>query len=287
MRAIASIFLVLTLFLIGDCSSFPEYTLSEQSPPINAKRKARLLSGFFGLDNAIPIQAMGIWSEAPGKDGLPLVISHEIDPLTLDSRDFQITTKQNQILSASFAMFRPAMEAFELRTILLLGEFGNYPDNEPVEVKIIGDLFTRDGQNLKGQKIKVTPLSEGPFLVYSEYFRFGSGYPYHANLRGKDCPLSETAMIVRAVWSGGVRASDGQELGERELSKFKVTFIENGKNHLVSPFKLADLDDNDNNIDLCLSQKGIPISIEVEENTAIDPRGDKNPKTRVNIESRW
>ena len=36
---------------------------------------------------------------------------------------------------------------------------GSTPDNEPVEVEIVGELKTRDGQELKGQKVAVTPLA--------------------------------------------------------------------------------------------------------------------------------
>jgi hypothetical protein len=46
-------------------------------------------------------------------------------------------------------------------------------------------------------------------------------------------------------------------------------------------------DDNDNNIDLCLDESGIPILLQVNEKVAIDPRGDKNPETKVAIKSRW
>ena len=56
---------------------------------------------------------------------------------------------------------------------------------------------------------------------------------------------------------------------------------------LVNPFLLADLNDNDNNIDLCIKEPGIPLHLRVNENIAIDPRDDKNPKTEVEIISRW
>ena len=56
---------------------------------------------------------------------------------------------------------------------------------------------------------------------------------------------------------------------------------------VVTPFKLADLRDNDNNIDLCLKTKGTPIYVSADAEIAIDPRGDKNPKTGLEIVSRW
>lgn len=93
--------------------------------------------------------------------------------------------------------------------------------------------------------------------------------------------------MVKVVWSGGVRAINGKELGENELIDFTVTLVNGSETTKVHPFKLADLGDNENNIDLCLKQSGIPILVEVNENIAIDPNNDKNPKTQVKVVSRW
>ena len=279
--------LFLLLLMILGCNQLPDYILSKQNPEINKTRKAVLLSAFFGLDNAMPNKSIGIWREAPGKDGMPLVFSHEIDPTTLSPNVFQITTKKRDKLNADFATFKPAIEEFELRTILLIGEFGNAPDNEPVEVAIIGDLKTRDGQSYTGQKISVTPLADGPFFSYAEYFSFDNDYPYREKGRGCDCPKTETEIVVRTVWAGGVRAANGEELGENELSSFTITLLQNSDTLKVHPFQIADLDDNDNNIDLCIKEKGTPILVEAKEGIAIDPRGDKNPYTKINVIGRW
>lgn len=87
-----------------------------------------------------------------------------------------------------FPLLRSALEEFELRTILLLGEFGNFPENKPVEVRIINDLRSRDGQSFQGQKISVPSLAEGPVLSYAEHFELGPDYPYNETERGTDCP---------------------------------------------------------------------------------------------------
>ena len=84
-----------------------------------------------------------------------------------------------------------------------------------------------------------------------------------------------------------MRAFDGKELGERENEKFKVTLLVDDEELTAFPFKLADLNDSDNNVDLCLKEKGIPISVEVERGIAVDPRGDLNPDTKINVLSRW
>ena len=279
--------LFILLLLILGCKQLPNHILSKENPEINKTRKAKLISAFFGLDNAMPQKSMGIWSKAPGKDGMPLVFSHEIDPTTLNPDAFLITTQRGDKLNVAFATFKPAIEAFELRTILLIGEFGNTPNNEPKEVKIVGDLKTRDGQNLKGQKIEVTPLTNGPFISYAEYFMLDKEYPFREKGSGCDCPKTETEMVIRTVWAGGVRATNGKELGKKELTSFSITLIQNSDTIKVHPFHIADINDNDNNIDLCIKEKGIPILVEAKENIAIDPKGDKNFKTKIKVIGRW
>ena len=50
----------------------------------------RLLSAFFGLDNSLPFGANRLCLGAWEKDGMPVVLSHTIDPETLQSEDFRV-----------------------------------------------------------------------------------------------------------------------------------------------------------------------------------------------------
>ena len=279
--------LFLLILLSTSCLRVPQYVLSEEVPAVDKTREAKMLSAFFGLDNKLPPRSRFIWKGAPGQDGMPIVFSHEIDPETLDASDFQITTQKGEILGIEYASYRPAVEEFELRTLLLIGEYGNHPDNEPAEVEIVGELKSRDGQNLKGQKITVTPLLDGPFISYAEYFTLDEDYPYVKKGGGCDCPKEETKVVVRVVWSGGVRSKEGEELGDAELEHFHVKLLLEGDTIVVNPFQLADLSDNENNIDLCIKEAGIPISVKADGNIAIDPNDDLNAVTEVDIISRW
>jgi len=261
--------------------------LSASVPEIDKTRETKILTAFFGLDNGLTFRARAIYRKAQGKDGMPLVFSHELDPKTLQGADFAVTTKNGKVFIVEAASFLPANEEFELRTVLLIGEYGNYPDNPAVSVEVVGDLMARTGQNFKGQRVQVIPLEEGPVLSYAEYFTLDENYPYIAKGKGCDCPKEATKTVVKAVWSGGVRAVNGKELGEPEMDDFIVTLVNGSDTIKVTPFKLADLGDSENNIDLCLKQAGIPILVEVKENIAIDPNNDKNPKTQVKVLSRW
>ncbi len=279
--------LITGIFVCCDDRNPRKLYLSTSVPEIDKTRDAKILTAFFGLDNGLTQRARAIYQNAPGQDGMPLVFSHELDPNTLDGADFAVTTENGTIFEVEAASLLPANEEFELRTVLLIGEYGNHPDNPPVSVKIVGDLMARTGQNFKGDSIMVIPLEEGPVLSYAEYFTIDEEYPYVETGAGCDCPKEETKMVVKAVWSGGVRAVNGEELGENEIDDFTVTLIQSSDTLKVTPFQLADLGDNENNIDLCLKQSGIPILVQVNENVAIDPNDDKNPMTEVEVLSRW
>ena len=73
----------------------------------------------------------------------------------------------------------PANENGENRTVLLLGEFGTPVTNPPVEIRIVGDLFTTDPlsgesacpaiMNLNGiTTTNVIPLADGPSLFFAQ-----------------------------------------------------------------------------------------------------------------------
>jgi len=291
-------FFVISFFIVeilSGCNTLQKYSynrkreirLSDSIPEIDKTREVKILTVFFGLDNALNRLSRFLYKNAPGQDGMPIVFSHELDPSTLDAADFEVTTQNGEVFQIEAVTLLPAEEEFELRTVLLIGEYGNYPDNPPVLLKVVDDLMTRTGVNYKGQSKEVIPLEEGPILSYAEYFTLDEDYPYVESGGGCDCPKEGTNMVVKAVWAGGVRAVDGDELGESELDDFNVTIVNGADTSIVNPFQFADLDDNDNNIDLCLAQEGIPILVQVNENVAIDPNDDANPKTEIEVVSRW
>jgi len=264
-----------------------EIRLSATVPAIDKTREAKILTVFFGLDNALPRTARVMYKNAFGKDGMPIVFSHEIEPSTLDPSDFEIKTKNGKAFPVEAVSLMPAEEEFELRPVLLIGEYGSYPDNPPISLEIVDDLMSRTGVNFKGQTKEIIPLPEGPILSYAEYFTFDEEYPYIKEGLGCDCPIEKTSTVVKVVWAGGVRALNGEELGEKERDAFEVALVRGADTITVTPFQLADLSDNDNNIDLCLAESGMPIKVTVKENIAIDPHDDPNPRTEIEVVSRW
>ena len=111
------------------------WSASNDSP----NSSASLLSAFFGLDNALPFRANLLCLGASGLDGMPVVLSRTIEPDSLQPEDFQIVTKSEVIHSPHCVTLRPAQDAGELRTVLLIGEFGNVDDDPPALVRVVGD----------------------------------------------------------------------------------------------------------------------------------------------------
>jgi len=136
---------------------------------------AKLLSAFFGLDNALPFRANALCLGASGKDGMPVVLSHTIDPETLEAEDFQIVTHAGVRRAPHCVTLRPAQDPGELRTVLLIGEFGDALDDPPEIVRVVGELLSDQvttpvgGQvNFQGAQVAVTSLDAGPSLVLAE-----------------------------------------------------------------------------------------------------------------------
>lgn len=287
LRILAFLLIVIISLLVIIKVMTPPILLSKNIPDIDKTREAKVLSAFFGRDNDLPLRSVLLSWSAPGNDGMPVIFSQEVDPSSLDPSYFEITTESGKKFKPKDITLNPANEEFELRTVLMVGELGDHPEDKPISLKITGDIMSRSGQSYNGQTVAVTPLPDGPFISYAEHFIIDSDYPYVEKGRGCDCPREKTTQVVRLVWSGGVRATSGAELGESDRDAHTVSLIQGTDTIQVKPFMLADLKDNDNNIDLCLKESGTPFKVSVEAGTVIDPRDDANDYTESVIVSRW
>ena len=128
-------------------------------------REAALLSAFFGIDNGLPrVANKGICPGAAAQDGMPVIFSHEIDVDTLQAGDFRVVAESGAVGEILCVTPAPAADAGELRTILIVGEFGS-AENQPVNVEIVGNLLSKDGQlNFIGAVVTVTALEKGPTI---------------------------------------------------------------------------------------------------------------------------
>ncbi|MCY3927398.1 MAG: hypothetical protein OXG81_03895 [Acidobacteria bacterium] len=246
---------------------------------------ARPLSAFFGLDNALPGVANILCQGASGQDGMPIVLSHTVDAETLQAEDFRIVTRSGSERTPICSTLRPASDPGELRTVLLIGQFGDAASDPPAKVLIVGDLFsdgvTGDPVNFRGTETSVTPLDAGPSLVLAEVVPEDG---WSTESRGSACPEG-IQQVVRATWAGGVRLPDGDDAGDAERALYRVTVKRpDGSTDEIVPAALADLGDNDNNHLLCLDTSAPAISVSFPGGHLVDPNQDLNPDTRVAVD---
>lgn len=263
----------------------PQPTVMPATLDANAE-PARLLSAFFGLDNGLPFGANRICLGASGQDGMPVVLSHTIDSETLQPEDFRVLTRSGDERTPICVTLRPATDAGEHRTVLLIGEFGDAADDPPVTVLIVDDLLsdgvTGDQVNFRGTQTPVTPLEAGPALVLAEVVPEDE---WSIPGRGSACPAG-TQQVVRATWAGGVRLPNGDDAGEAERALYRV-IVESpdGSRGVIAPAALADLGDNDNNHRLCLDTADPAVSVAFPAGHLVDPNQDLNPDTIIAVTS--
>jgi len=252
-------------------------------------QSALLLSAFFGLDNGLPLGANLICLGASGQDGMPVVLSHTIDPETLQPEDFQIVTRSGVEYTPHCLTLRPASDPGELRTVLLIGEFGNASDDPPVSVHVVDDLLSDgsllgntgpDPVNFRGTQVPVTPLEAGPSLVLAELVPDSE---WSIKTRGTACPVG-IQQVVRVTWAGGVRLPNRDELGDEERRLYRVTVKRgDGSSDEIAPAELADLGDRDNNHLLCLDTSDPAVSVSFPAGHLVDPNRDLNPDTHIAV----
>ena len=98
------------------------------------------------------------------------------------------------------------------------------------------------------------------------------------------CPTDGVVQIVRATWNGGVTLKDGEEITNANRDLYEVTVQSaDGQTREIAPFALGDLDDGDNNHELCLDTADKPISIFFPGGHFTDPNDDLNPETTISI----
>jgi hypothetical protein len=251
--------------------------------------QGKLLSAFFGLDNGLPFGTNAWICRGGGNaDGMPVIFDNEVDVRTLQAGDFRVVTESGVVGEVTCVTLFPAIDSGELRTALLVGEFGSATDDPPATVEIVGNLFSiNQSHNFKTAKIDVTPLLPGPTLIRAEIVpqvqwqigkEAGTGRG-----SGRGCPQG-TTQIVRVVWAGGVVKVDDEEPGEAERLLYQVTLEQSdGSSNIVTPFALADLGDGDNNHLLCLDVTGTPGVVSFPAGYLVDPNHDLNPDTSVAV----
>jgi hypothetical protein len=225
---------------------------------------------------------------APGRDGIPIHFETEIGGPVLPE-DFVVRGKNGDVRPVLCATFDPSDDAGDRRSILLVGEFGD-ADDQPVSVEIVGDIRSLDSTlSYRRASATMTPLEAPPALILAEVVpqaewdldNPGTPIPWGG---GTGCPSEGTQQVLRVVWGGGVRAVGGAEVTEAEWSNYVVTVRrENGGLASVRPFAVGDLNDGDNNHELCLNVQGEPLAVRIPAGLLEDPNDDVNEASRIRV----
>ncbi|MBC8073784.1 MAG: hypothetical protein IAG13_36030 [Deltaproteobacteria bacterium] len=235
----------------------------------------RILSAFFGLDDSLPISAATLCKGAAGQDGMPVTFSRRVSVTDVPASAFRVHTAAGETHTPLCATLSPATEDTERHTVLLVGQFGGEPNDPPAEVEVVSDLPLEGGTSALGLTGPVTPLIAGPTLLI--------GLRFDPADIASDCPAG-TKSVVQVTWAGGVSAPGGGDLGELQRIRHRVLLADGGGGAMeVIPTALADLADNDNYVQLCINEGLTPLSVRVEANTVVDPRGDLNPTTTIEL----
>ena len=144
MRILFKLFTVILLFSCNKKEDSQEQDTNDCiGEYIVEERQDTLVSAFFGLDNALP--SLLLCNQQVGLlDGMPVNFKFPLDASSLSETDFEVLDSLGNIHTPMCVSLAPANENGENRTVLLLGEFGTAITNPPVEVRVVGDLFTTD-----------------------------------------------------------------------------------------------------------------------------------------------
>ena len=243
-----------------------------------------LVSAFFGLDNALPFTANFLCPGALGMDGMPVNFLFPIDASSLSEDDFDVLDSLGNLHTPLCAVLAPANEDGENRTVLLIGEFGSSPTNPPVEVRVVGDLFTMPvatGESACSEVIhllgasttNVVPLGEGPSLFFAQKV---------------EATLDECGMgnqTIQVAWNGGIVPFRPDDT-ESDLFRYYTGYADSAGTLIAhTPIAIADINDNDNFHQLCFSTHDAIVRIAVVADAVEDPNQDPNPDSEVAVSS--
>ena len=247
---------------------------------LNAKSEDTLVSAFFGLDNGLP----SLLCNQLGSllDGMPVNFKFPLDASSLSETDFEVLDSLGNIHTPICAFLAPANENGENRTVLLIGEFGTAITNPPVEVRIVGDLFTTDtlaGEsacsdiiNLNGiTTTNIIPLNDGPSLFFAQ------------RIVGSLNECNSGTQTIQVAWDGGITPYISGNI-ESDLFQYYIGYSDSSGVLIPHvPISIADINDNDNFHQLCFSTSNDIVKISMMANTVEDPNQDPNLYSEIDV----
>ena len=273
-----NLFKLFTVILLFSCNK-------NEEPQEQVKNESQdtLVSAFFGLDNALP--SLLLCNQQGGLlDGMPVNFKFPLDASSLSETDFEVLDSLGNIHTPICVSLAPANENGENRTVLLLGEFGTAVTNPPIEVRVVGDLFTTDTLseesvcsaiiNLNGiTTTNIIALADGPSLFFAQ------------RIDGNLNECNSGTQTIQVAWNGGVTPYISGDT-ESDLFQYYVGYSYcSGVLIPHEPISIADINDNDNFHQLCFSTSNEIVKISMMANTVEDPNQDPNLYSEIDVGS--
>ena len=278
-----NIFKLFSVILSFSCSKNeePQEQINQDTPQEQVNQDV-LVSAFFGLDNALS----SLLCNQLGSllDGMPVNFKFPLDAATLSVSNFEVVDILGNKHIPMCALLAPANENGENRTVLLLGEFGTAVTNPPVEVRVVGDLFTTDtlsGEsacseiiNLNGiTTTNVIPLDDGPSLFFAQ------------RIDGNLNECNSGTQTIQVAWNGGITPYISGDT-ESDLFQYYIGYSDSSGVLIPHvPISIADINDNDNFHQLCFSTSDEVVKISMMANTVEDPNQDPNLYSEIDVSS--
>ena len=235
---------------------------------------------FFKTDNGLPsLLCNQLGSQL---DGMPVNFKFPIDESSLSESDFEVLDSLGNIHNPICVFLAPANENGENRTVLLLGEFGTAVTNPPVEVRVVGDLFSTDALsgesacseiiNLNGiTTTNVIPLDDGPSLFFAQ------------RIDGNLNECNSGTQTIQVAWDGGITPYISSD-AESDLFQYYIGYSDSSGVLIPhAPYFNSDINDNDNFHQLCFSTSDEIIKISMIANTVEDPNEDPNLYSEIDV----
>lgn len=248
----------------------------------------QLLSANYGSADLPQNLAALVCQEAPGRDGIPVHFETEVSG-PVYPEDFVVRGENGDIRPVLCATFDPSDDVGDRRSILLIGEFGDAQD-QPVSVEVVGEIWSLDFTlSYQGAYVAMTPLEAPPALILAEVVpqdewdldNPGTPLPWGG---GTGCPSQGTQQVLRVAWGGGVLAVGGTEVTPQEWRRYTVAMrMSDGAVAFVRPSAIGDLNDTDNNHELCLNVRGEPLAVRFPAGLLQDPNNDVNEASRIRV----
>ncbi|NJM33398.1 MAG: hypothetical protein HC850_00455 [Rhodomicrobium sp.] len=101
-----------------------------------------------------------------------------------------------------------------------------------------------------------------------------------------NCPAKGVTSVMRVTWTGGITKRGGAEIDDQEKQLYRIAVRKPGGDlATMTPIVVADLNDNDNNQELCFDLERQPLNFFFPADSLTDPNGDLNPAREVKVQA--